>query len=104
MQTTAATSTVGAAMAAGVGIAFASNLMNNLPAGLLAGSAVHASHVPDMVSSAVLIGVDQKRLTKMSINCEEECRARRSSTSILRHVGILDKNVGRDNPPIHINR
>ena len=30
----------------------------NLPAGLLAGSVVSASHVPQQVASAVLIGVD----------------------------------------------
>jgi arsenical pump membrane protein len=35
-----------------------SNLVNNLPAGLLAGSVVSASHVPHQVASAVLIGVD----------------------------------------------
>ena len=32
--------------------------MNNLPAGLIAGNAVQAAHVPDQVTSAVLIGVD----------------------------------------------
>ena len=32
--------------------------VNNLPAGLLAGSVVSASHVPRQVASAVLIGVD----------------------------------------------
>ncbi len=38
--------------------AFASNLMNNLPVGLIAGNAVQAGHVPEIVKSAVLIGVD----------------------------------------------
>jgi arsenical pump membrane protein len=42
----------------GLIVAFASNLMNNLPVGLLAGSAVDAAHVPQAVSSAILIGVD----------------------------------------------
>lgn len=42
----------------GVLIALVSNLMNNLPAGLIAGTAVHASNVPDTVAGAVLIGVD----------------------------------------------
>jgi arsenical pump membrane protein len=42
----------------GLIVALASNLMNNLPVGLLAGSAVNASHVPQAVSSAILIGVD----------------------------------------------
>ncbi|HEY6418196.1 MAG TPA: arsenic transporter [Candidatus Binataceae bacterium] len=43
---------------AGVTLAVICNLVNNLPAGLLAGSAVSASHVPQQVASAVLIGVD----------------------------------------------
>ena len=43
---------------AGIIVAFASNLMNNLPAGLIAGSAVQGAHVSDEVTSAVLIGVD----------------------------------------------
>jgi arsenical pump membrane protein len=42
----------------GLIVALASNLMNNLPVGLLAGSAVSAAHVPEAVSSAILIGVD----------------------------------------------
>ncbi len=51
-------SAAGAAWGAGVAIAFATNLMNNLPAGLIAGNAVQAAQVPDAVKSAVLIGVD----------------------------------------------
>ena len=47
-----------AAWGAGVVIAFACNLMNNLPAGLIAGNAVQGAHVPDRVTRAVLIGVD----------------------------------------------
>ncbi|WP_028749631.1 arsenic transporter [Rhizobium mesoamericanum] len=43
---------------AGLGVAFLSNLVNNLPAGLFAGSAVQAAHVSDRVAGAVLIGVD----------------------------------------------
>ena len=39
-------------------VAFASNLINNLPAGLIAGSAVQASHAPDRATSAILVGVD----------------------------------------------
>jgi arsenical pump membrane protein len=42
----------------GIVIAFASNLMNNLPAGLIAGNAVHSAAAPDPVTRAVLIGVD----------------------------------------------
>jgi arsenical pump membrane protein len=43
---------------AGVTLALICNLVNNLPAGPLAGSVVSASHVPRQVASAVLIGVD----------------------------------------------
>ncbi len=44
--------------ACGMIVACVSNLMNNLPAGLIAGTAVHAANVPDQVAGAVLIGVD----------------------------------------------
>ena len=44
--------------AAGLSVAILSNLVNNLPAGLFAGSAVQAAHVPDSIAGAVLIGVD----------------------------------------------
>lgn len=43
---------------AGLSVAIVSNLVNNLPAGLFAGSAVQAAHVPDSVAGTVLIGVD----------------------------------------------
>lgn len=43
---------------AGTVVALASNLVNNLPAGLVAGSAVQAAHVSDKVAGAVLIGAD----------------------------------------------
>jgi arsenical pump membrane protein len=42
----------------GLFVAIASNLVNNLPAGLLSGSAVRTAHVPDTLAGAVLIGVD----------------------------------------------
>ncbi len=48
----------GAAWAAGVVVAVACNLVNNLPAGLIAGDAVAAAPVPERVTSAILIGVD----------------------------------------------
>lgn len=41
----------------GLVVAFGCNLMNNLPAGLIAGNVVQG-HVPELVKSAVLIGVD----------------------------------------------
>ena len=43
---------------AGIAVALASNVLNNLPTGLIAGSALGMSHVPVHVNSAVLIGVD----------------------------------------------
>jgi arsenical pump membrane protein len=46
------------AAVAGAIVALASNLVNNLPAGLVAGSAVQAAHVSDTIAAAVLIGVD----------------------------------------------
>ncbi len=42
----------------GVLLAMACNLMNNLPAGLIAGNAVQSAEVPEHVRSAVLIGID----------------------------------------------
>jgi citrate transporter len=46
------------AAVAGVFVAFASNLINNLPAGLIAGSAVQAGPISDQVARAIVIGVD----------------------------------------------
>jgi arsenical pump membrane protein len=43
---------------AGISTAFASNLANNLPIGLIAGSAVNDAHASTKVTSAILIGVD----------------------------------------------
>ena len=47
-----------AAMAAGGAIAIVSNLMNNLPVGLIAASVLNAAHPPLAVTDAALIGVD----------------------------------------------
>ncbi len=52
------TSPVATAWGAGSLLAVACNLMNNLPAGLIAGHAVQAAQVPRVVNSALLIGVD----------------------------------------------
>jgi arsenical pump membrane protein len=49
---------ISAAWGAGVLVAIVCNLMNNLPAGLIAGNAVQSTDVPEKVTSAVLIGVD----------------------------------------------
>ncbi len=46
------------AAGAGILVAFASNLVNNLPAGLVAGSAVQAADAPKLVAGAILIGID----------------------------------------------
>jgi arsenical pump membrane protein len=46
------------AAGSGLLVGFLANLVNNLPAGLMAGSAVQAAHVPADISSAILIGVD----------------------------------------------
>lgn len=47
-----------AAVGAGLIVAVASNLVNNLPAGLIAAGAVQQAGVPNAVSAAILIGVD----------------------------------------------
>jgi arsenical pump membrane protein len=54
----AANSVARTAWGSGVGIALLSNAMNNLPSGLIAGSALQTARVPELVKSAVLIGVD----------------------------------------------
>ena len=54
----AAHSVANTAWGSGVIIAFACNLMNNLPVGLIAGNVVQSAHAPELVKSAVLIGVD----------------------------------------------
>lgn len=54
----AAASAAGAAWAAGIAVALASNLANNLPVGLIAGSAVQGDHTIDLITRAILIGVD----------------------------------------------
>jgi arsenical pump membrane protein len=48
----------GAAAASGLGLAIVSNLMNNLPAGLIASTAIVQAHPPQKVVDALLIGVD----------------------------------------------
>ncbi len=47
-----------AAWVSGVALAIGCNLVNNLPAGLVAGRVVELARVPDHVRSAVLIGID----------------------------------------------
>jgi arsenical pump membrane protein len=45
-------------LAASLGVAALSNVMNNLPAGLLAGSALASASLPPLIRDSVLIGVD----------------------------------------------
>jgi arsenical pump membrane protein len=46
------------AWGAGIAVALVSNIINNLPTGLIAGSAVQSAHASGAVTSAILIGVD----------------------------------------------
>ncbi len=48
----------GAAWVTGIALGVGCNLVNNLPAGLLAGRVVEIANVPDRLRAAVLIGVD----------------------------------------------
>ena len=54
----AAASPDGAAWGVGVVVAIACNLLNNLPAGLIAGGVMQAAQAPDVVRGAVLLGID----------------------------------------------
>ena len=58
LQQLVAESATLAAWVSGVVLAVGCNLVNNLPAGLVAGRVVEMAQVPDPVRSAVLIGVD----------------------------------------------
>jgi len=58
VQAGAAHSPTATAWIAGLAVGFASNAVNNLPAGLLAGSVVQQAHVPAAIQSAIAIGVD----------------------------------------------
>lgn len=55
---TAGHSIATASWGGGILTAFACNLVNNLPAGLVAGNAVRSSQVPEIVRSSILIGID----------------------------------------------
>ncbi|MFL6593281.1 MAG: arsenic transporter [Luteimonas sp.] len=59
LQWAAGTASVGAtAWVAGICVAIACNLVNNLPMGLIAGSAVNAAHVDPAIQGAITIAVD----------------------------------------------
>lgn len=51
-------STIFTTWSSGIGVAVMSNVMNNLPSGLIAGNAVHTAGIPSIVQRAILIGVD----------------------------------------------
>lgn len=53
-----ALSPVAGSLSASFGVAGLSNVMNNLPSGLLAGHALQATHAPTYLQQAVLIGTD----------------------------------------------
>jgi len=58
MQSAAQTIPAHAGWISGAVIAVACNLINNLPGGLIAGSALMVAHAPIPIASAVLVGVD----------------------------------------------
>lgn len=58
LNSAASNSAVWTAFSTGTIVAFASNLVNNLPMGLIAGSAVQTAAAPDAVTRAILIGID----------------------------------------------
>jgi arsenical pump membrane protein len=51
-------SAAGTTWASGVGTALLCNVLNNLPAGLIAGNVMQTAQVPETIKSAVLIGID----------------------------------------------
>lgn len=58
LQSAVATSPGESAWGAGIAVAVLCNLMNNLPAGLVAGSVVAAADVPEFTRSAIAVGID----------------------------------------------
>jgi arsenical pump membrane protein len=58
LKDAAATSPHMTSWVAGVGVALASNLINNLPMGLIAATTSQTAQVPQHVTSAILVGVD----------------------------------------------
>lgn len=58
LETSSHMSRLAGSLSAAFGIAALSNIMNNLPSGLLAGSAVQATHVGPWIRDSVLVGVD----------------------------------------------
>ena len=58
LNESASQSVAGTVWSSGITVALLCNVMNNLPAGLIAGNVMQLSHIPEVVKSAVLIGID----------------------------------------------
>jgi arsenical pump membrane protein len=58
LRTMQAAPAIAGGLTSGFGIAVISNLMNNLPSGLIAAAAVKGAHVSGTLRDSVLIGVD----------------------------------------------
>ncbi len=58
LKTLASQAEITASLITGVLVAVACNLVNNLPLGLIAGTAVTNGHLPTVMTSGILIGVD----------------------------------------------
>lgn len=58
LNSAVAHSLTGATWLSGVVVAVTCNLMNNLPAGLIAGNILQNAHAPELIKSSVLIGID----------------------------------------------
>lgn len=58
LQQAAEGSAAAASLGSAFGVALMANVVNNLPVGLIAGSAMQGAHLPQLIRNAVLIGVD----------------------------------------------
>jgi arsenical pump membrane protein len=58
LKASAAAAPGATAWIAGIGVAVGSNLVNNLPMGLIAATTGQAAHVSSHITSAIMIGVD----------------------------------------------
>ena len=50
--------TIQSALAAAFGVGVGTNLINNLPLGLIAGASIHAAHITGALRSIILVGID----------------------------------------------
>ena len=58
LQKTTVESTASAVWISGLASAYGSNILNNLPAGLIMGNVTNLDHFPEIVKRAILIGTD----------------------------------------------